>query len=140
MPGRIGANTWLWATIAAAAFGWALIAVVFAAIGPPAYVPHIFHNAHVEHLIAFYAMALLAAAGLPRAPLGRLIAALAVLAVVLAGVRMFMPYHRLSAAEDLLADIAGALAALAPILVGRFRERAERGSRPGAENGPADAS
>ena len=39
MPGRIGANTWLWATIAAAAFGWALIAVVFAAIGPPAYVP-----------------------------------------------------------------------------------------------------
>jgi hypothetical protein len=132
MPGRAwGPNTWLWGTVAAAAFGWSVIAVIFAAVGPPTYVPHIFHSPHAEHLVAFYALAILGAAALPRTPILHLVAGLALLAAALAVARLFMPYHRRSTAEDLLADVAGALAAVAPIFIGRFRGlAAQREKRP----------
>lgn len=120
----LGPNTWLWATVAIAAFAWAMIAVIFAAVGPWAYVPVIFHNRHVEHFVAFYALAILAAAGMPRARLGLIVLSLAALAAALAVARFMIPIHQLAAAEDFLADIAGELGAVAPIFVGRFRELA----------------
>jgi VanZ family protein len=106
--------------------------VIFAAVGPSAYVPHVFHNTHAEHFAAFYALAFLAAVGLPRVKLAAIVAGLALLAAVLAAARLTIPAHRMSAAEDLLADVAGALAALAPILAGRFRELAAQTRRDGA--------
>ncbi|MGH6958726.1 MAG: hypothetical protein ACREEW_18845 [Caulobacteraceae bacterium] len=123
MRGR-SPNTWLWAMVAVAAFAWAMIGVVFASLGPAALVPHVFHNLHAEHFCAFYALAILAAAGLPRARLWLIVLALCAVAAALALVRLTMPVHRLPAAEDFLADVAGALAAVVPMLVGRFRAQA----------------
>jgi hypothetical protein len=44
------------------------------------------------------------------------------MAVIVAAIRLFIPRHRLSDAEDLAADIAGIGAVIAPILVGRVRQ------------------
>lgn len=111
-------------TLAAlAALVWAVIAVTLAALAPPAYVPRIFHSSHVEHLAAFYIVTLVGAAAFARINLFRLVAVMIGFAVLLAAIRAFQPVHQLSSAEDLLCDIAGVWAAVAPILVGRVRDR-----------------
>ena len=110
-------------TLAAlAALVWAVIAVALAALAPPAYVPHIFHSSHVEHLAAFYIVTLVGAAAFARQSLFRLAAVMIGFASLLAAIRAFQPAHQFSSAEDLLCDIAGVWAAIAPILVGRLRE------------------
>jgi hypothetical protein len=118
----MAANTWLWTVAAVAALAWVIIAIVVAAVGPSEYVPRIFQNYHVEHFAAFYILAVVAAAALPRAGLDRIGLGVAILATVLAGFRMFIPHHQAATAEDLVADLSGAIAALAPIMVGRFRQ------------------
>jgi VanZ family protein len=119
---RIGPNAWLWTIAALAGLTWGVIAFVFAAIGPSEYVPRVFFSYHIEHFVAFYLITLLAAAGLPRASPYQLGLALALMAVIVAAIRLFIPRHRLSDAEDLAADIAGIGAVIAPILVGRVRQ------------------
>jgi hypothetical protein len=102
-------------TLAAlAALAWVVIAVSLAALAPPAYVPHIFHSSHVEHLAAFYIVTLVAMAAFARLDLVRLVAAMIGFAVVLAVLRAFQPAHQLSSVEDLMCDIAGIWAAVAP--------------------------
>jgi hypothetical protein len=124
-------------TLAAlAALAWAVIAVTLAALAPPAYVPRIFHSSHVEHLAAFYIVTLVGSAAFARLSLFRLAAVLIAFAVLLAVIRAFQPAHQLSSAEDLLCDIAGVWAAIAPILVGRLRDR----SGGGAPGDDAEAS
>jgi hypothetical protein len=128
---RTRPNAWLWTIAALAGLAWGLIAVVFAAVGPSEYVPRFFFSYHIEHFAAFYVLTILAAAGLPRVRLHQVGLMLVVMAVVLAAVRLVIPRHRVSNAEDLVADIAGIAAAVAPILVGRFRQVVAQ--RPGAE-------
>src|SRR5580704_3170889 len=115
-----------WTIVALAGLIWAVIALAFAALGPGKYVPHVFFSYHIEHFVAFYIVALLSAAGLPRTRLYRIGLCWALMAVVLGLVRSLTPAHRYSAAEDTVADIAGAFAALGPIWIGRFRELASR--------------
>lgn len=62
------------------------------------------------------------------------IARLAVLATVLEGLRLFIPLHQLSVAEDWVADLGGALAALTPVVIGDFR-RSFRGGAALGEQG-----
>jgi hypothetical protein len=119
-------NAWLWTIAALAGLVWGVIAVVFAAIGPSELVPRVFFSYHIEHFAAFYVLTIVAAAGFPKARLYQVVIALTVMALTLACIRMLIPHHRLSYAEDLAADIVGVLAASAPILVGRFREIASR--------------
>ena len=121
---RPSPNTWLWRIAAITGLAWAVIAVVVAAIGPSEYVPRVFSSYHVEHFIAFYMIALLAATGLARARLDRIALMLSLLAILLALVRLTLPGHRVSALEDMAADLGGVAAAIVPILVGRFRELA----------------
>jgi hypothetical protein len=115
-------NPWLWTIAALGGLAWGLIAVIFAAVGPGEYVPRIFHNSHAEHFVAFYALTLMASAAFSRAPLLHVCLSLALMALVLAVVRLFIPRHQLADAEDLAADLGGIAAAVAPILVGRFRQ------------------
>jgi hypothetical protein len=111
-------------TLAAlAALAWAVVAVTLAALAPPAYVPRIFHSSHVEHLAAFYIVTLVGAAAFARMGLFRLVAIIGGFALLLAAIRAFQPAHQLSTTEDLLCDVAGVWAAVAPILVGRMRQR-----------------
>jgi len=122
--GPVGARTpgpLTWAV--AAALVWAVMAVTLAALAPAGDVPRIVHSSHVEHLAAFYILTLIGAASFSRLSLIRLIALMIGFAVILAVVRAFEPSHRMSAMEDLLCDIAGVWAAVAPMLVGRLRPR-----------------
>jgi len=110
-------------TIAAfAGLAWALIALAYASLAPAQYVPRIFQNYHVEHFAAFYIVALLSSAALPRARLEQISVSLALLAAVFAGFRITTLVHRLFYAEDLLCDLAGIFAALTPMAVSHFRQ------------------
>ena len=111
-----------WMIAALAASAWGLIAVAFASLAPPSLIPHIFYSYHVEHFAAFYVLAAVASAGLPRQSLTTLSLGLIAFAVVLEVIRMLTPIHRLTSAEDLVCDIAGVMGAFAPILIGRFRD------------------
>jgi len=112
---------WLWTTGALAGLVWGVVAVVVASVAPPQYIPRIFFSYHIEHFAVFYLIAILAAAGLPTIRLYQVACALVSMALVLATVRLAIPRHRLSDAEDLAADVAGIAAALAPMVLGRLR-------------------
>jgi len=115
-----------WMIAALAASAWGIVAVTFASLAPPSLVPHVFYSYHIEHFAAFYVLAFVAAAGLPRQRLAALCFALIAFAIVLEVIRMLTPAHRLSSAEDLICDVAGVLAAYAPILIGQFRDSVTR--------------
>jgi hypothetical protein len=119
---RRKANLTPWMIAALAACAWGVIAVAFASLAPSSIIPHVFYSYHVEHFAAFYILSFVAAAGLARVNLTRLSLGLIVFAVVLEVIRMLTPQHRLTSAEDLVCDIAGVLAAYAPILLSRFRD------------------
>ena len=119
-------NNTPWMIAALAVSAWGIVAVAFASLAPTNLIPHIFYSYHVEHFAAFYVLAVVACAGLPRHTLSKLSLALIAFAVVLEVIRMLTPAHRLTSAEDLVCDIAGVMAAYAPILVGRFRESVSR--------------
>ena len=112
----------LWAIIALAGLAWALIALAFASLAPPAYVPRVFHNYHAEHFGAFYIVALLGAAALPTVRLTKIGLVLAGLAAAFAVFRILELVNKIFYVEDLGCDIAGILAAIVPIYVGRFRQ------------------
>jgi len=95
--------------------------VTFASLAPVRWVPHPLYSFHLEHFAAFYVMAVAMAAARYRAHLNRVLLDAVILASLLEGVRAFTPAHQLSAAEDWIADVGGALAALVPVLVGDFR-------------------
>jgi len=119
---RQTSNPTPWMIAALAVGAWGIIAVAFASLAPVSLIPHIFYSYHVEHFAAFYVLAVVASAGLPRQNLTTLSLGLIAFAVVLEVIRMLTPAHRLSSAEDLVCDMAGVLAAYAPILIGRFRD------------------
>ena len=75
-----------------------------------------------EHLVAFYVVALLSAAAFPTTRLMRIGLVLALLAAGFALFRILALVNKLFYAEDLGCDIAGVLAAIVPIYVGRFRQ------------------
>jgi hypothetical protein len=131
---RIAPLIWLWTTAALGGLAWGLVAVVFASVAPPQFVPRLFFSYHVEHFAAFYLIAILAAAGLPTLRLHQITFALILMALLLATVRLIIPQHRLADAEDLAADLAGIGAAVAPLLVGRLRHVAAL-SRSGSISG-----
>jgi len=111
-----------WMIAALAVGAWGFIAVAFASLAPVSLVPHVFYSYHVEHFAAYYLLAVVVAAGLPRQTLTTLSLGLIAFAVVLEAIRMLTPAHQLTSAEDLICDIAGVMAGYAPILIGRFRD------------------
>ena len=116
------ANIWLWTATALGGLGWGIVAVVFAAIGPSRYVPHVFYSYHIEHFVAFYVLTTLAAIGFVRIKLLHIVLSFILMALVLATVRLLIPRHIFNDAEDLAADLAGIAAVAIPIMVGRFRQ------------------
>lgn len=111
----------LWTVAALAGLSWALIALAFASLAPPAFVPRLFQDSHVEHFAAFYVVAVLGAAALPTVKVDRIALFLASLAAAFALFRVLSLVNRLFSAEDFLCDLAGVIAGLAPVFVGRFR-------------------
>jgi hypothetical protein len=109
------------AVAARATFLGLIAAVSLASLAPTSWIPHLLYSYHLEHFAAFYLMALSMAAARYRASLNRVMLDVVVLASLLEGVRAFTPAHQLTAAEDWVADLGGGLAALAPIVIGKFR-------------------
>ena len=109
------------AMAARATFLGLIAAISIASLAPTAWIPHLLYSYHLEHFAAFYLMALSMAAARYRAGLTRVLLDVVVLASLLEGVRAFTPAHQLTAAEDWVADLGGAMAALTPILVAKFR-------------------
>ncbi|MEI9891056.1 MAG: hypothetical protein WDN45_11245 [Caulobacteraceae bacterium] len=107
-------------------------AICFASLAPSGWMPHVLYSYHLEHFAAFYLVALSMAAARYRANVHRVMIDIAILATALEGMRLFIPSHQLYVAEDWVADLGGALAALAPIVIGDFR----KSFRPGAEPAP----
>jgi hypothetical protein len=111
------------AFLGAAALAWAVCGLLFAALAPRQIVPRLFYSYHVEHFVAFYIVALLSAAGLTRVSVRLQWLCLAGVALVLWGIRMLIPIQRPDGFEDFMCDIAGAAAALAPLMLGRIQQR-----------------
>ena len=112
----------LWTIFALAGLAWALIALAYASLAPSSHIPRIFHNYHVEHFAAFYMVALLGAAALPSVGLLRVGLILSLLASAFAAFRILELIDKVFYVEDLACDIGGILAALVPMVVGRFRQ------------------
>jgi hypothetical protein len=110
------------AMAARATFLGVIALVSFASLAPAAWVPRLLYSYHLEHFAAFYLIAAAMAAARYRANLHRVLLDVVVLASVLEGVRAFTPIHQLTSAENWVADLGGALAALSPILIGDFRK------------------
>jgi hypothetical protein len=98
-----------------------IVAICFASLAPAGWVPRVLYSYHLEHFAAFYLAALSMAAARYRTSVYRVLLDATVLASMLEAVRLFIPSHQLYVAEDWIADIGGALAALTPILIGNFR-------------------
>ena len=126
MNDRTFANPDLAPNLALAASVWLVMAVTFASLAPSALVPHLFNSFHVEHFAAFYVLAAAASLGLPRRGLTTLAPAVIGFACLLEALRMLTPAHRLTSAADLVCDVDGVVAAFAPILFCRFRQRMAR--------------
>jgi hypothetical protein len=128
------------AILARAAFLVIIAALCFASLAPAGWLPRVLYSYHLEHFAAFYLVALSMAAARYRANVYRVMTDIAILATVLEGLRLFIPSHQLYVAEDWVADLGGALAALAPIVIGDFRKsfRPEASPPPPAPPPPAD--
>ena len=125
------------AMIARAAFLVIIAALCFASLAPAGWLPRVLYSYHLEHFAAFYLVALSMAAARYRANVYRVMTDIAILATVLEGLRLFIPSHQLYVAEDWVADLGGALAALSPIVIGDFR-RSFRPEAPPPPTPPAD--
>jgi hypothetical protein len=124
------------AIAALAALIWASGGLVFASLTPRPMVHHVFASTHIEHFAAFYIVSLLAVAALPLLRATQILMGVACAALVLETIRMFIPFHRVQAVEDLFCDVSGAAAVLAPMLVvalrAAFRKDAAQAERRGA--------
>ena len=112
--------------VARVAFLAVIAALCFASLAPAGWLPRVLYSYHLEHFAAFYLVALTMAAARYRASIYRVMTDIAVLATVLEGLRLFIPSHQLYVAEDWVADLGGALAALSPMVIGDFRKSFNR--------------
>ena len=110
------------AIVARASLLLMIAAICFASLAPAGWMPRVLYSYHLEHFAAFYLVALAMAAARYRTSVYRVLLDVTVLATMLEAVRLFIPSHQLYVAEDWIADVGGALAALTPILIGNFRK------------------
>ena len=107
-----------------------IAAVSFASLAPGDWVPHLLYSYHLEHFAAFYLMTLSMAAARHHTSPNRLLLDVAALASILEIMRLLAPPHDVSAAQDWVADIGGALAALSPMFIADFRRSFREGPPP----------
>jgi len=100
----------------------AVVGVLGASLLPAPVVPRILYSYHLEHFAAFYLLALIAAAACPRLRLRHILICMMGFAAILEGARVMLGAREISSAENLFADIGGVWSAIAPILIGRFRD------------------
>ncbi len=109
------------AILARSLFVGVVLVISFASLSPSGWVPRVLYSYHLEHFAAFYLVGLSMAAARSRVGVSRVFLDVALLASLLEGARLFNPSRQLYVAEDWIADLGGALAALAPMVIAEFR-------------------
>jgi hypothetical protein len=108
--------------LAAGLLAWAGVVIVFAVLGRDRIVPQFFDDLGLEHFVAFYALAFLAAASVPALRLRWLLLGLVVLAGGVEAARGFLGHPWTTVLLDFACNAAGAIAALAPVYLAGHRD------------------
>jgi hypothetical protein len=117
------------AVLARLAFLGAVIAIPVAVFLPPGMVPQFARSHYLEHFAAFYVAVLFAMAAMPRAQLRRICTAYVVFAILLESTHLFAGARLRPLFDNWVADMGGLAAAVAPVVVERFRKRFPRRGR-----------
>lgn len=99
------------------------VCIVMAVLLPSSFPPHFARSHFVEHFAAFYVAALFGLAAMPRKPLRTIGSIYLVFAAVLEASHILGGAPLQPLIDNWTADLGGIAAALAPVLVERFRRR-----------------
>lgn len=116
----------LLAILARLSFLGAALAIVVAVFLPSDMVPHFVHSHYLEHFAAFYVALLAGMAAMPRAQLRRVAGAYVVFATILEASHLLAGARFEPLVQNWVADLGGLSAAVAPVVVERFRRRFPR--------------
>jgi len=111
------------AVLARLMFCGAVVGIVAAVLAPTQDVPQLLRSNYLEHFAAFYVATLAGLAAMPRTSIVRIGAGLALFALGLEVAHLFWIADLAGARRNWEANTGGVVAAIAPILVERFRRR-----------------
>ena len=101
----------------------AVAAIVVAVFLPPWMVPQFARSHYLEHFAAFYVVTLAALAAAPQGPLRRIASGFVLFATLLESTHLLAGAALQPLIRNWVADMGGLAAALAPVVVERFRRR-----------------
>jgi hypothetical protein len=107
------------------------LAIVVAVFMPAELVPDIVHSHYLQHFAAFYVAILLGMAAMPRARLRGIVLGYGIFATVLESSHLLSGAALAALIDNWVADLGGIAAAVAPVVVERFRRRFPRTPKPG---------
>lgn len=119
-------DTGLLAILARLAFVGAVAAIVVAVFLPSDMVPDFVRSPHLQHFAGFYVAMLAGLAAMPRARLRTLVTAYVAFATVLEAAHLVSGAPFWALLDNWVADMGGYAAAVAPVVVERFRRRFPR--------------
>lgn len=111
------------AVFARLAFLGSLLAIVIAVFLPAEFVPRFARSHYLEHFAAFYVATLCAFAALPRTRLRRVATGIVIFGVLLESTHLLAGAAIQPLIDNWVADMGGLAAAMAPVVVERFRRR-----------------
>lgn len=114
------------AVLARLAFGGAFLAIVVAVYLPPELVPDFVRSPYLQHFAAFYVAALCALAAFPRSRLRNVALGVVIFATALEASHLPAGAPLTPLVDNWVADMGGLAAAVAPVVVERFRRRFPR--------------
>jgi hypothetical protein len=120
------------AVLARLAFLGSILAIMVAVFLPPQFVPKFARSHYLEHFAAFYVAALFAFAAMPRTQLRRVATAFVLFGLALEATHLLAGAALAPLIDNWVADMGGLTAAVAPIVVERFRRRFPRRAPPAA--------
>jgi hypothetical protein len=119
-------DTGILAVLARLAFLAAVIAIVIAVLAPMQIVPRILYSHYLEHFSAFYIATLLGLAAMPRTRIFKIAMGFFLFALFLECGHLLWDPSVENARRNWIANTGGVFAALAPVVVDRFRQRFKR--------------
>jgi hypothetical protein len=114
------------AVAARLAFLGAILAIAIAVFLPSSMVPRFVRSHYLQHFAAFYVLALAGLAAMPRTRLRRICVGLFLFATVLEASHLIAGAPFWPLVDNWVADLGGVAAAIAPVVVERFRRRFPR--------------
>lgn len=117
------------AVLARLGFLGAILAIVIAVYLPPELVPDFVRSPNLQHFAAFYVAFLAGIAAMPRARLRNVAVGYVLFATVLESSHLLAHAPLVALVDNWVADVGGIVAAMAPVVVERFRRRFPRADR-----------